>query len=176
MEEELLEVADNALWIGECLEVLRKRVFAGLDDRPDILVLELLGVLVAIARAEDPLAPERLEDRERWSVKIAGVGIDDLDPLYAPVPDLLELDVAKLLAGEEPDLAILIVDVLIGIEEDILFKNREKTVRIPMIGDTRSLNLSNSVAIAVYEVLRQKRFPSFKMNGNLRKYSWEDAR
>ena len=63
-----------------------------------------------------------------------------------------------------------------GIEEDILFRNREKTVRIPMIGDTRSLNLSNSVAIAVYEVLRQKRFPSFKMNGNLRKYSWEDAR
>lgn len=62
-----------------------------------------------------------------------------------------------------------------GIEEDILFAHKDHTVRIPMIGDTRSLNLSNSVAIAVYEVLRQQGFPSFKRAGNLRKYSWEDA-
>ena len=62
-----------------------------------------------------------------------------------------------------------------GIEEDILFAHKDHTVRIPMIGETRSLNLSNSVAIAVYEVLRQQGFPSFKRAGNLRKYSWEDA-
>lgn len=62
-----------------------------------------------------------------------------------------------------------------GIEEDILFKHKDHTLRIPMVGETRSLNLSNSVAIAVYEVLRQKGFPSFKTTGNLRKYSWEDA-
>ena len=62
-----------------------------------------------------------------------------------------------------------------GIEEDILFKHKDNSVRIPMIGETRSLNLSNSVAIAVYEVLRQQGFPSFTTTGNLRKYSWEDA-
>lgn len=63
-----------------------------------------------------------------------------------------------------------------GIEEDILFMHKKRAVRIPMIGETRSLNLSNSVAIAVYEVLRQKCFPSFKVTGELRNYSWQEAK
>ena len=62
-----------------------------------------------------------------------------------------------------------------GIDESILFTHKENTVRIPMKGEIRSLNLSNSVAIAVYEVLRQLSFPDFKTTGTLRNFSWEDA-
>lgn len=53
-----------------------------------------------------------------------------------------------------------------GIAKDILRKHREMTIRIPMRSDARSLNLSNAVAIVLYEVLRQKGFPglaSFEM-------------
>ena len=62
-----------------------------------------------------------------------------------------------------------------GIDESILFTHKKNTVRIPMKGEIRSLNLSNSVAIAVYEVLRQLSFPDFKTTGALRNFSWEDA-
>ena len=59
-----------------------------------------------------------------------------------------------------------------GIDEDILYKNEEYCVRIPMRNNLRSLNLSNSAAIAVYEVLRQWEFPDLAKEGNLTKYSW----
>ena len=45
-----------------------------------------------------------------------------------------------------------------GLPEPLLEKNLERCVRIPMLENLRSLNLSNSAAIAVYEVLRQKNF------------------
>ena len=45
-----------------------------------------------------------------------------------------------------------------GLPEPLLEKNLEHCVRIPMLRNLRSLNLSNSVAVAVYEVLRQKNF------------------
>lgn len=48
-----------------------------------------------------------------------------------------------------------------GLPEDLLFKNKDRCVRIPMISEARSLNLSNSIAIGVYEVLRQWFFPRF---------------
>jgi len=57
-----------------------------------------------------------------------------------------------------------------GIEESILHDNMDKCVRIPMKGDLRSLNLSNSVAIATYEILRQWDFPDFTTEGKLTKY------
>lgn len=60
-----------------------------------------------------------------------------------------------------------------GLPEDLLFKNPETTVRLPMKEDARSLNLSNSVAIGAYEVLRQWDFPDLKEQGQLRKYKWE---
>lgn len=59
-----------------------------------------------------------------------------------------------------------------GLPEKLLYENPETTVRIPMISDARSLNLSNSVAIGVYEVLRQWNFPSLQETGSLREYSW----
>ena len=61
-----------------------------------------------------------------------------------------------------------------GLPEELLFGHPDECVRIPMINDSsaRSLNLSNSVAIAVYEVLRQWDFPHLKESGELTKYHW----
>lgn len=60
-----------------------------------------------------------------------------------------------------------------GLPEELLKENRENCLRIPMIGETRSLNLSNSVAIAVYEGLRQNCFDGFKTEGALHNLSWD---
>ena len=61
-----------------------------------------------------------------------------------------------------------------GLPEDLLFANPEKCVRLPMIDNNaaRSLNLSNTVAIATYEVLRQWGFPELLCQGELTKYTW----
>ena len=61
-----------------------------------------------------------------------------------------------------------------GLPEELLIKNPERCVRIPMLGGIRSLNLSNSVAIAVYEVLRQWDYPELENFGQLHNYKWED--
>ena len=60
-----------------------------------------------------------------------------------------------------------------GLPEELLLKNRERCVRLPMIGGARSLNLSNTVAVATYEVLRQWNFPELENFGNLHNYSWD---
>jgi len=54
-----------------------------------------------------------------------------------------------------------------GLPEWLLNKNYDKCVRIPMIDDARSLNLSNSVAVAVYEFLRQTNYDGLKQEGKL---------
>ncbi len=60
-----------------------------------------------------------------------------------------------------------------GIDEDILYNNPDTCVRMPMLTNIRSLNLSNTVAIATYEILRQWNFEGFETHGNLTKYNWE---
>lgn len=60
-----------------------------------------------------------------------------------------------------------------GLPEELLMKNKDTTVRIPMISDARSLNLSNSVAIGVYEALRQWDFPELQNFGELHRHKWE---
>ena len=62
-----------------------------------------------------------------------------------------------------------------GLPEELLLKNKEACVRIPMIDDARSLNLSNSVAIAVYETLRQWDYPALQSRGELHRHSWDEA-
>ena len=59
-----------------------------------------------------------------------------------------------------------------GLPEDILYQNRETCVRIPMRDTIRSLNLSNSVAIAVYEIIRQKGFDGLCPQGRLTTMEW----
>lgn len=60
-----------------------------------------------------------------------------------------------------------------GIPEELLIENRENCIRIPMAGDTRSLNLSNSVAIVLYEALRQNNFDSMRKRGELHRLHWK---
>jgi tRNA (cytidine/uridine-2'-O-)-methyltransferase len=60
-----------------------------------------------------------------------------------------------------------------GLPEDLLYKNPDSCVRIPMRKTLRSLNLSNSVAIATYEVLRQWDYPDLGREGKLTQYTWD---
>ena len=62
-----------------------------------------------------------------------------------------------------------------GLPEKLLHDNPQTTVRIPMIDEARSLNLSNSAAIAAYEVLRQWDFPELKNSGRLREFDWDNC-
>ena len=60
-----------------------------------------------------------------------------------------------------------------GLPEDLLYNNPDNCVRIPMRDGLRSLNLSNSVAVAVYEILRQSDFCDLKTAGELTAFTWE---
>lgn len=59
-----------------------------------------------------------------------------------------------------------------GLPEELLAKNRKNCVRIPMRRELRSLNLSNSVAIAAYEILRQWDYPDLSREGKLHELNW----
>lgn len=58
-----------------------------------------------------------------------------------------------------------------GIDKEILSAHKETTLRIPMISTARSLNLSNSVSIVVYEILRQQKFPNLASFDMIKKYT-----
>jgi tRNA (cytidine/uridine-2'-O-)-methyltransferase len=60
-----------------------------------------------------------------------------------------------------------------GLPEELLRDNKDHCVRLPMREQARSLNLSNSVAVAAYEVERQWEFDNLKTHGQLTKYRWE---
>lgn len=62
-----------------------------------------------------------------------------------------------------------------GLPEPLLFEHKSRCVRIPMRKTLRSLNLSNSAAIAVYEVLRQRDFAGLAEAGALTRFDWNDA-
>ncbi len=74
----------------------------------------------------------------------------------------------------EPDCYIMFGKESAGIPEEILKDHPETCVRIPMVGETRSLNLSNSVAIVLYEALRQNDFSNMKLEGQLHRLQWEE--
>ena len=61
-----------------------------------------------------------------------------------------------------------------GLPEDLLHQNPDRCVRLPMREGLRSLNLSNSVAIATYEILRQGNFADLKIAGELTQFTWEE--
>lgn len=61
-----------------------------------------------------------------------------------------------------------------GLPEHLLMQYPEQTLRIPMMDEARSLNLSNSVAIAVYETLRQWDYPELLNKGELHRHRWAD--
>lgn len=73
----------------------------------------------------------------------------------------------------DPDCYIMFGKESAGIPEEILVQNQETCIRIPMWGDIRSLNLSNSVAIVLYEALRQNGFEQMSTQGHLQKFDWK---
>lgn len=73
----------------------------------------------------------------------------------------------------EDDCYIMFGKESAGIPEEILLENQDTAVRIPMMNGIRSLNLGNSVAIVLYEALRQRQFAHMQMEGHLTKYDWK---
>ena len=60
-----------------------------------------------------------------------------------------------------------------GLDEKLLHNNKDMCIRIPMLEEARSLNLSNSVAIVLYEALRQTGYGALKQQGKLTKFAWD---
>lgn len=75
----------------------------------------------------------------------------------------------------EPDCFLMFGKESGGIPERILKEHPRECIRIPMLGETRSLNLSNAAAIVLYEALRQNNFANMKLEGELHGMCWEDA-
>ena len=73
----------------------------------------------------------------------------------------------------DPDCYIMFGKESAGIPEEILVDHPETCVRIPMMGHIRSLNLGNSVAIVLYEALRQNGFAGMEKEGALHRLTWE---
>lgn len=74
----------------------------------------------------------------------------------------------------EPDCFLMFGKESAGIPEEILVEYEETCVRIPMNEEIRSLNLSNSVAIVLYEALRQNRFANMQQKGELHRLHWKE--
>ncbi|MCI5899730.1 MAG: tRNA (cytidine(34)-2'-O)-methyltransferase [Firmicutes bacterium] len=77
-------------------------------------------------------------------------------------------------AAYEPDCYIMFGKESAGIPEEILVENQENAIRIPMLNDIRSLNLGNSVAIVLYEALRQHHFEHMQLEGSLHRLQWKE--
>lgn len=81
--------------------------------------------------------------------------------------------VHRHLVQYEEDCYIMFGKESAGIPEEILMEHKDNCVRIPMINEIRSLNLSNSVAIVLYEALRQNHFDHMQLQGQLHNHTWE---
>ena len=73
-----------------------------------------------------------------------------------------------------PDDYIMFGKESAGIPEEILVENEDACIRIPMLPAIRSLNLSNSVAIVLYEALRQQGFSGMQTQGELHRLQWKE--
>lgn len=72
----------------------------------------------------------------------------------------------------EPDCYIMFGKESAGIPEEILVEHKDNCIRIPMLGEIRSLNLGNSVAVVLYEALRQNNFAGMNTEGHLHRLEW----
>ena len=73
----------------------------------------------------------------------------------------------------EPDCYLMFGKESGGIPEELLIENEDRCIRIPMWGEIRSLNLSNSVSIVLYEALRQQGFEKMELEGELHRLQWK---
>ncbi|MBR1392012.1 MAG: tRNA (cytidine(34)-2'-O)-methyltransferase [Lachnospiraceae bacterium] len=72
----------------------------------------------------------------------------------------------------EPDCYLMFGKESGGIPEELLVQHPADCIRIPMLGETRSLNLSNAAAIVLYEALRQNQFEHLNLQGQLHRLHW----
>ena len=102
---------------------------------------------------------------------------DDLSSALGEIPGRLHFFTTKA-RGTYSDAGYSAGDGLIfgketkGLDEELLLLHEKECVRIPMIGGARSLNLSNAVAVAVYEGLRQNSFGGLSLRGSLHHHQW----
>ena len=135
--------------------------------------------------------------KQKWSFKLnekalKRAGLDYWDKLdytiYDSYPDFLEKNPgakiymattkAKHIYSDvsfEEDCYIMFGKESAGIPEEILVEHEETCIRIPMLPEIRSLNLSNSVAIVLYEALRQQGFESMQRDGELHRLHWKES-
>lgn len=105
---------------------------------------------------------------------------ENLDDFYSKNPDALIYYFSKKapnLYVEVPypdNVYLMFGKETAGIPEEVLVKNKEKCVRLPMREGLRSLNLSNAVAIAAYEAYRQHEFEGLIIQGKLKRLSWDE--
>ena len=105
---------------------------------------------------------------------------DDVDDFYTKHPNALiyyfttKAPRAYTDISYPGDVYIMFGKESAGLPEELLLAHPDHSVRIPMREGLRSLNLSNSVAIAVYEILRQHNFEALQEAGRLTRYEWED--
>ena len=103
---------------------------------------------------------------------------DGLDDFFAKHPDITVYYFSTKAKHKYSDITypddawIMFGKETRGLPEELLYANPDTCVRIPMRDQLRSLNLSNSVAIAVYEILRQRDFEGMQEIGELTKYNW----
>lgn len=98
---------------------------------------------------------EKFQDKTIYYVTKYGANIYDEVDFSDPIEDVY------VMFGREST----------GIDKEILSAHKETTLRIPMISTARSLNLSNSVAIIVYDILRQKKYPGLASFDMIKKYT-----
>ena len=107
---------------------------------------------------------------------------DSFDELKAKYPDSRFFYFTTKARQRHSDVTFKDGDFLVfgketkGLPEELLMKNEETCLRIPMFADARSLNLSNSAAIAVYEALRQTDYAGLKEEGELHDHKWSDVK
>ena len=105
---------------------------------------------------------------------------DSFDELQAKFPNARFFFFTTNARRRHSDVAFQDGDFLVfgketkGLPEELLMKNEETCLRIPMDARARSLNLSNSAAIAVYEALRQTDFKGLLEEGELHEHQWSD--
>ena len=109
------------------------------------------------------------------ALKRAGLDYwDKLDvTVYSDYQDFLERNPVYSDVKYETDCYLMFGKESAGIPEEILVENEDRCVRIPMWGDIRSLNLSNSVSIVLYEALRQHGFEKMELKGELHQLHWK---
>ena len=107
---------------------------------------------------------------------------DSFDELKAKYPESRFFYFTTKARHRHSDVAFKDGDFLVfgketkGLPEELLMKNEETCLRIPMFADARSLNLSNSAAIAVYEALRQTDYEGLLEEGELHNHKWDEVK